>query len=230
MSHVAQALQQMLALACKHDTAALVLAKSHVQQEVKAAPAWREGEEERSRMADLKKHLCSQTFDDVLHCSAAFINEHLRQDIADVAPAKRHGNSTSWHTFPCMSEKRGVTDRHTQPSEQRRYDVPRLVHFLWEVGKEWVTTKREWRRKDTQKNAKSPHVDSWSEQRFNVCRQRGIEHNALIRANSLQRARHEQLRGPVPFLVQMVERWFLERRCRRRYHAEIRDAYLEVAI
>jgi hypothetical protein len=49
---VAQALQQMLALACKHDTAVLVLAKAHVQQEVKAAAVLREGEEERSRTAN----------------------------------------------------------------------------------------------------------------------------------------------------------------------------------
>ena len=131
------------------------------------------------------KHLCSQTVDDVLHCSAAFINEHLRQDIADVALAKRHGNSTSWQMFPCTSKKRRVTDRHTQPSEQGRCDVPRLIHLLWEAGEEWVTTKREWRREDTQKNAKSPDVDSWTEQRLNVSQQRGMEHNALVQARSL---------------------------------------------
>jgi hypothetical protein len=54
---VTQALQQMLSLACKHDTAVLVLAKAHVQQEVKAAAVLREGEEERSRIANQKKTL-----------------------------------------------------------------------------------------------------------------------------------------------------------------------------
>ena len=96
-----------MALAFKHVTAAMVLATSNTRKE-------------RTKMADLKKQLCGQTLDDVLHCRAAFINEHLLQDIADVAPAKRHGTCTAWHAFACLSENRGVTHRHAQPSEQRR--------------------------------------------------------------------------------------------------------------